>query len=1049
MRKILLATAMLLCVLSPFAWAQDRQVTGTVTAAEDGSPIPGVNVAIKGTTRGTTTDANGTYRLSVEPNTTLIFSAIGFVRQEVAVGTQSTVDLALATDASQLDEVIVTALGVTRQEKSLGYAAQQIKGENLTQTKQVDVNTALAGRVAGVQVLGGSGAKFGNSTIRIRGVNSLTGGNPIYVVDGTVTDPNYINTDDIESLTVLKGPAATALYGQRGSEGAVVIATKRGTKRDGIGIDFNHTTTFERVYTLPEYQNEYGGGYSQEWSIFRFDPARHPADLQQLDGARYYDYFGDESWGPRMDGTLHAPWYAWDRTHPGFGTQKPFVPQPNNIRDFYETGRALNTNLAFSKAGDNYNVRVSYTNLSRTGIVPNSKQGKNWIGLTTGIDLTPKLNVSTNLNYINENRFNVPAEGYGTQTTGSFNQWFHRNLEIDQLRNYKRPDGSFRSWNINSILDSSPKYWDNPYTEVYENTSQNDLQQIYGNVTATYKFTDAITASVVARGRFNNLKYQDRTASGTLAQDAFRTYTDEITEQNYVATVGYDKAFEKISFKAAAFGEIRRNTSNYVNQATVGGLSIPNYYNIAASRDRPTAQYTRTERRINSLYGFVSVGFNELVFVEANIRNDWSSTLPVNNNSYLYGGLSGALIFSEFLNDRRFLSFGKLRASVARVGTDTDPYAIYQTYTVGQPYGTFPLLTVPDRIPNATLRPTISDSYEIGTELRFANERIRFDFNYYYREAKDQIIPISIPSSTGYSSALINAGNIRNYGYEISLGGTPIRGKSLTWNIDANIGINRNQVVELYPGLDNLQTGLDGSAASFGFVGSPRVSLNAYKGRPYGQLIGNGYQIDEATGKPLINAEGFYEVQNEKILGTILPDFTGGFTSTLNYKGFRAGFSLDFSVGGKFMSITQMFSSGSGLNAVTAGLNEKGNPRRDDPADGGGTLLDGVKADGSPNDIYVDTRQLYNSELFSLWERWIFDRTYVKLREVSIGYDLPQRWFGRTPFKGVSVNLISQNPWLIYTKVKGIDPSQLENSWFEGGQLPGTRNIGLNVRFSL
>lgn len=1065
--KKFLVVQWLLCLFSLPLLAQDRVVTGKVTSSEDGSTLPGVNITIKGTSRGATSDGNGAYRISVPTDAqALVFSFIGFSKQEVAIGNQTTIDVKLLADAAQLQEVVVTALGIKQQEKAIGYAVQQIKGENLTLTKQTDVNTALAGKVAGVQVLGGSGAKFGSSSIRIRGINNLSGGNPIYVVDGVVTDPNYINTDDVETLTVLKGPSATALYGQRGSEGAIVITTKKGTKTSGIGVDFNHTTTLERVYTLPSYQNEYGGGYSQDWNIFEFDPATDPANLQVLNGAKYYDYFGDESWGPRIDGSQYAPWYAWDPTHPDFGKQKAFTPQPNNVRDFYNTGRTFNTNLALSKIGDNYNVRVSYTNLARTGVVPNSTQGKNWLALTSGISLTPRLSIASNINYVNEDLFNVPAEGYGTQTTGSFNQWYHRDVEMDKLRDYKRPDGSYRSWNINGPRDTSPKYWDNPFTEAYENISQETRQQTYGNVALTYKLTDALTASAILRGRFNNRKFEDRTASGTLSQDRFRTFASEQNEQNYVATVGYTKTINTFSINAGVFGEIRRNTSNYVNEQTAGGLAVPNYYNIAASKDRPTAEYLKSDRAVRSVYGFASVGYKDFLFLEGNLRNDWSSTLPQGNNSYLYGGLSSSFVFSEFISGKNILSFGKLRASVAKVGTDTDPYAVSQTYTVNQPYGTYPLLTVPNRIPNAVLRPTISNSYEVGTELRFLANRVRFDANYYFRQSKDQIIPLSIPSSTGFGTAVINAGNIQNSGFEFSLGGTPVKTGSLIWDIDANIGINRSKVVDLYQDLKNLQVGVNDGAvlqgvaatpAAFGFNGSPVISLNAFKGESFGQLIGNGFVIDPASGQRVIGEDGFYLRENDKRLGSILPKFTGGLTSALTYKGVRVGFSLDFGVGGKFMSITQMFASGSGLLEETAGLNELGVAKRANPSDPdassydpkGGILLSGVKEDGTPNDIRVNAQDLYEVQLSSLWENWVFDRTYVKLREVSVGYTLPQRWFQSTPFRNVSFNVISQNPWLIYSAKKGIDPSQLETSWFEGGQLPGTRNLGFNVRFSL
>jgi TonB-dependent SusC/RagA subfamily outer membrane receptor len=354
MNKLLLLT--MLFFSAAVVTAQAQTVTGTVTARSDKGTLPGVSVKVKEAAGGTVTDANGKFSLNVPAGgKTLVFSFIGFTPQEVPINGQSTINVALAESNQELGEVVVTALGISREAKSLGYAAQQIKGENLTMTRQTDFNTSLAGKVAGVQILGGSGAKFGTSTVRIRGINSLSGGNPIYVVNGVITDPNAVNNDDVESLTVLKGPAATALYGQRASEGAVVITLKKGTNK-GIGISINQTTTFEKVYTLPQYQNEYGGGTSQTWSVYNYK-AGDPEYLKNFNGIKYYNYSVDESWGPRMDGTMYAPWYFWDPSNPEFGKLKPFVAQPNNIRNFYDTGITTNNNVAFSKAGDDYNTR--------------------------------------------------------------------------------------------------------------------------------------------------------------------------------------------------------------------------------------------------------------------------------------------------------------------------------------------------------------------------------------------------------------------------------------------------------------------------------------------------------------------------------------------------------------------------------------------------------------------------------------------------------------------------------------------------------------------
>lgn len=1056
MKQKLLSLIFALNVLILNVLAQERQVSGTVTSSEDNSPLSGVSVAVVGTTIATQTDGAGEYSLSVPTDAELNFSYVGFISHRASVGSQTVINVSLTPDAEALDEVVVTALGVERTRKSIGYSVQQVQGDDLTQAKQADLNTALAGKVSGVQVRSGSGAAFGTSSIRIRGVNTLSGGNPIYVVDGVITGPEYINNDDVENLTVLKGPAATALYGQRGAEGAVVITTKKGKASEGFGIEVNQATSIENVYGLPAYQNEYGGGYNKNFQTFNYDPSVHPDYLEVMDGKKYYNFSADESWGPRMDGTMIAPWYSWDPTHPRFGEEAPFSPHPDNVKSFFETGVTANTNVAISKAAENYNTRVSYTNLSRGGVVPNSNQGKHWLGANGSVDLSDKLTVTTNINFVYENRFNTPIDGYSSGPQSSFNQWFARNLNMDELKDYQRPDGTYRSWNMISPTNTSPQYWDNPYTHVYKNTRENIDRRFYGNVAATYQFNDNWKASAIARGNFYGSDVNSRVASNTLDQDSYAQRIENQQELNFVGNVDYNTKVDDFEIGAAVYIENRRNQVRFNDGQTEGGLAVPDLYTLAASKDRPTIESYFSDYKVNSLYGYLTLGYRDYLFLEVNGRNDWSSSLPVDNNSYLYGGVSGSFIYSEFIQND-WLSYGKLRASIARVGTDTDPYRILQAYTMGNPYGSSPLLSVPNQLANAELKPTLSTSYEIGTEIRFFNDRLMFDYNYYNRSAKDQILPLTVSSASGYSTVLINAGQIDNWGHEFSLGGTPIRNEHFTWDLNANIGINRNQVVSLYEDpendviVNNLRVELDGTTSGFGFVGAPLITVNAMAGSTYGMLRGTGYQRHE-NGQPLVGDDGFYIPTSGDIdLGSVLPDFTGGLTSLFNYKGVTAGFSLDFQKGGKYMSISSMFGNGSGLYEETAGLNQRGNPKRDPVDEGGGVILDGVKEDGSPNDIYVDVQQLYRDELNSgnIWEHWVYDASYVKMREISVGYTFPDKMFASTPFKKVSFTLIAQNPFLIYAKNRNFDPSILEGSWFEGGQLPNTRSFGFNLRFSL
>ncbi|MXV14358.1 SusC/RagA family TonB-linked outer membrane protein [Hufsiella ginkgonis] len=1042
MRKNLLKCVLFLCLLGSYAFAQERTVTGTVTAKEDGLPLPGVSVRVKGTNAGTSTGGNGMFSLSVPANATLVFTFIGYTPLEIAAGSNTRVNAVLVADATVLSEVVVTsALGITRSERSLGYAAQGLKAEEISVTKQPDLNTAIAGKIAGVQILGGSGARFGTSSIRIRGTNSIGGSvEPLYVVDGVVVPSTSINVDDVADLTVLKGPAATSLYGQRGDNGVVVVTSKKAAKK-GVGIEVNHSTTLETVGTLPEYQNEYGGGGSTSWSTFTYNAATDNPGLAGLNGVRYHDFATDESWGPKFDGQPFIPWYALNKYDSDFGKSQPYVAQKNNVKEFYETGVENNSNVAFSSASEKYNARVSYTNINRTGISPNTRADQNRVGFNGSFKPVSKLTLSSQINFNTIRYFNRPAEGYGTQTAGSFNQWFHRDIRIDKLKNYKNPDGTYTTWNITGIRNLAPKYWDNPYTEAYANVANNNSSRMFGSLQASYNFLPGLTAEFTAKGNFSNGYSDSRVASGTLVLERFGTSTSRDRENNYVADILYNKNLtEKFSLKGGLYGELRINHSEDLSESTAGGFTVPNFFNIAATKDRPTTSNSLVNKKVRSLYGFGSAGYRDMLFLDVNVRNDWSSSLPNDANSYLYGGVSTSFVFTELMKNKDILSFGKIFASVGRVGSDIGAYNIYQTYSATGLYGTTPSLSVPNSIPNQALKPTLSDSYEAGIDLRFLKDRITFNFNYYDRTTKDQIIQLTLPSSSGFSSALVNAGEIANHGYEFTLGGVPVKGKDVTWDFTANIGINRNKIVSLYADSKNFVGG------SFGYTGTPRITVNRFVGQSWGALTTDRIKRDDA-GNKLIDDDGYPIIQKDANIGTYIPKYTGGLATSLDYKRFSLAASMDLQVGGKITSVTQENLHGSGLAAETAGLNAKGNPKRDDPAAGGGILIEGIRAsDGKPNATYIDTRDYYEGYIPYVWDEYTYKATYVKLREVSLGYRLPLSIAQKMKATAVNVGLVARNPWLIYSAAPGIDPSESAGNYMEGGQLPGTRTFGLNLK---
>ena len=1030
-----------------FAVAQ-RTITGTITD-KSGGPLVGASIVVKGTTNGSVTNVDGNFSLQVPNNaSTLIVSYVGSTSKEIAIGTSNVIDAILDEDESILSEYVVTALNISRSKKSLGYTVQELKGENLTLARDGNVANALAGKVAGVQVLGQSGAKFGTPNIRVRGVNSLTGGDPLYVVDGTPTDISQVNMDDVENLSVLKGPAATALYGNRAASGVVIITTKR-AKIGGGGFEINHSTTYDVVGLLPEFQNQYGGGYSQEWETFKFNPAVHPADWKSFDGQKILDYSADESWGPKMDGSPHRSAFSW-QAGPEFGQLTPFSPNPTNVRDFFNKPLSHNTNVAFSKASELFSTRISYTHIATNGIMPNSNQKRDFISAKNSINITKQFMVNLNMNYTNTNTLNRPADQYGSsggvlngfnQTSGSFNQWFQRQLKIEDLKNYKNTDGTFRSWNIGGPTDPNPKYWDSPYTQMYESTNKQLQERLFGDFGLTYQFTDFFKASVIARRDLDTYNGEGRIAYGTLnegGKGGMSTYSATSKENNYEALLSYNQNLGKFSLSANAGANKRSNEVRTYFQQTVGGLTTPGFYNIAASKDRPNISNGIFNRKVNSVYANASIGYGDFIYIDASARNDWSSTLPKENNSYFYPSISGSFIFSEFIPKNNFLSFGKIRAGFAKVGTDVDPYQISQIFNSGNPYGSTPTQFIPGRLLDDQLKPGLSSSYEGGIDLKFFNNKLGIEFTAYQNDNKDQIIPLPVSPTSGFNEALINAGNIQTKGLELHLFVNPVKTTDFDWNFDINLDKSNSKVVELAPGLTNYQLGSTWRG----------LTINAREGEEWGLFVGRKIQIDAASGKRIVGADGHYIFDLNKPLGSVLPKFKGGFVNSVKWKDLIFRFNIDFIVGGKFFSVTRMFNAYSGLAAETAGNNELGKPKRDPVADGGGILLDAVTADGKPNTVRVETQELYEDRFFALHDQWMFDQTFVKLREVALGYNIPKKALGNLPVKSIYVGILVRNPLLIYSAVgNGIDISEAESYWTEGGQLPPVRSYGVNLKF--
>lgn len=1086
MKRILLfGLATVFTLLTSVAWSQStRTVSGRVTAAEDGSGLPGVNVLVKGTTNGTVTDADGRYSVSVsDSKAILMFSFIGLQGQEVEVGDRNVVDVALSLDVTQLSEVVVTALGVARDVKSLAYSSQSVSSDKLMMTRPNNINDALVGKVAGIQVRGQSGAALGrNSSIRIRGAGSLTDKEPLYVIDGTPTNSLDLNPDDIETINVLKGPSATALYGQRGDAGVILVTSKKGTKSSGIGVNVSHTTQFDQVYILPRYQNSYSGGSFSDLAKFTWEPGM-PTEWQALDGKYYPDYIDDASWGPRMVGQEYIPWYAWVPGTKYTGKTASLVAQPNNIRDFYRTGVNNITNVSFSQAKDDNTFRLSYTTQNQTGVMPNTDLKKNTIAAQTSVKLSKLLTVGANINYVNQRLNGEFDDAYSNATTGSFNQWFHRDLDMKimkELKDLTSPEGRLVSWNHfnpGEYLTKGDKfyrgyYWWNhtTYMERISNVSNRD--RLFGDISASLNLAKGLKVTGTYRKNQVTTNFENKVPSilpfsfntelrptNQSQWDYYGTGQTFSKEDNLelIATYNMRALNDKLTIDLMGGGNIRKEKSTSLTANTFDGLVVPDLYTLANSKKQPF-QHTnfRSKKEVRSVFARANFGYNDLVYLDMTLRNDWSSALPVNNNSYMYPSLGTSFVFSELTeNVLPVLSYGKFRASWAQVGSDLNAYQLATLYSIGadqwkaDPTATTgsSTMSVPNTIVDPNIKPSLSSSYETGIDLKFLHNRIGFSATYFTEVKKDEILTVGISGASGFSNKRINAGQLERSSLEFQLDATPVQTSDFQWNISVNWAKNKSKIVSLADGVDAIGN-LDGNGnvigASFGLADVYHVA-----GQGWGQIRGKTHK--RINGQPVLDSKGLYvPTESPEYLGSVLPQFTGGVINNFTYKNFNVSMNIDFQKGGKFFSLSDFWGSFSGLTQRTADLNDKGNPVRDAPADGGGVHVSGVNDKGEAVDYYVPAQDFFHQFNSSkIADPSIFDLTFVKLRELSVGYSIPVKKIGGLGkvFTNASVSFVGRNLWLIQSNVRDFDPSQISGTFGENGQFPGTRSYGFNLKF--
>ncbi|MBK8194263.1 MAG: SusC/RagA family TonB-linked outer membrane protein [Lewinellaceae bacterium] len=1128
--KRLLTTIWLVLAVAGVALSQ-RVVSGTVSG-DDGETLIGATVRVKDSRVGTFTDVNGRYTLEVpDGGTILVVNYTGYATQEITLGTSNVVDVVLKAGI-QLEETVVTALNINRSEKSLGYAVEKIDGSDLTNVRDANIVNQLAGRAAGVQVVGSSGNLGGSSRILIRGVRSINGENqPLFVVDGVPMDnSNFttndqrrggggydygntiqdINPDDIENISVLKGQAAAALYGSRGMNGVVMITTKKGNakSRKGIGVTVTSNFTSDDILVLPDYQNRYGGGvdlrprgYSDGSGYYKipytaynsggavvgtyqsfdlvpfygvdesfgtaFDIStdqhfQHLADLKFGSGQNRYSF--DNGFGSNQQGLYFRDWNSWDSWDTDhFGKSRAWASSPNNPRDFFERGSTWSNGIALDGGNDRATFRLAYNRLDQSGIFPNSTLKRNTVSFNGDAKLSEKLQAFVGVNYVGNSAVGRSSTGYdgdGLNVAQMFNQWWHRELVVDDLRAYKNPDGSQRTWNRISADNPNPQYWDNPYWTRYENFQNDSRNRIFGNMGMTWKLNDWLSLTGRVLKDFYNEQREERIAVGSITTSMYAEDVYRFDETNADVILRGDRYVfnEQLNVTAFVGGNKRWTKLNRSYGSTRGGLNVPGLYRVQNSLERPDVFNTLNEREVESIFGGLTLGWKSWLYLDLTGRNDWSSTLPEANNSYFYPSASLSFVFSEFFKSN-VLTFGKLRLGWAKVGGDADPYVISTVYGSNDNFGSNPSFTVPNTLNNLDLKPEETRSQEIGIDLRFFDSRIGIDATYYTGKTLNQIIPLGTTPTTGYTRQFINAGEIENKGYEISLNVVPIRTKDFSWDVTFNVGKNTNKIIELNAD--------DPTLTNIPIVNAPfAVSLNAFEGQSFGTILGYDYIYDNA-GNKLVDEGGFYLTTPTVVpLGSVLPDLTGGVMTSFTFKGITLGGFVDFRKGGKIFSLTNTWGKYSGLFAETA----VGNIRED------GVIVDGVVAaydndgnlivanEGDPNvtgdEIYESTG-VSNSTAIGAQDHFfanggyvigaadVYDGSFVKLRELSLGYTLPKRWLGAAGVQDVKVSVVGRNLAILHKNIPNVDPDSAISSGniqgLEGGALPSTRSIGVNV----
>jgi len=1018
MKKRLLKLVLLLLLASGSAYAQT--VTGTVTSATDGDPVPGVSVLIKGSTAGTATNADGKFSLQVSDpaNTVLVVSFIGFATQEIAIQSRTSIDVVLQEDVSQLDEVVVTALGIEREKKELGYSVQDVRGDKLTEARDVNVANALSGKVAGLQVKQNATGVGGSTRITIRGNNTISGGNqPLIVVDGipmsnfAASPDDYwgnsnidkgsglgdISPDAIASISVLKGPAAAALYGSRAANGVILVTTKTGKNSTG-NVTFNSNFTFEKPMMTPDFQNKYGQG-----------------------GNGTFDNNVAASWGPVMDGSTQAMALG----------NLPYSARDNDLyKDFLRTGTTWTNSLEFSKSFGDVTVLANVTRLDNEAVVPNSGLDRTSINLRATAKIAKWVSFDGKVNYINQNAKNRISIALDPNNIFMDNLYRPRSVAFSDYEpyratNWKRADGKPAAYIINHNASPDNVFW---MTERNQNSDKRD--RYIGFAAVDFTITDWLSLKLrTGIDNYSNLYDLTRATGNPYWENngSYHVWTELYKETNSDFLFTVKKNFDKIGV-VATFGGNSMTMSNSLSDNFSGEFYKPDRYYFSNGKLHQAA-FNRSKKQINSFYGAVSLSYANQLYLDITGRNDWSSTLPPENNSYFYPSVGASWVFTEKFKELGPVSFGKLRASWAQVGNDTDAYQLENYY--GMNYD------IKNEIMNITRASVGADPYlknetvqsiEAGLEVLFG-DRIGIDVAVYKTNTFDQIANIDAPVASGFPRIKGNIGEIQNSGIEVILNTTPVVVGDLRWESSLNYSMNRNKVLDL--GATSKRQILS--------LGSTPLTVIAEEGGSYGDLLGDAYLRDD-NGNIVISGNGIPVMAPEKkVLGNAMPKGMFGWSNTVTYKNFSLGFLIDLSYGGDIYMGSIQLGTASGTLALTEANRE------------GGLVVNGVNQnDGTPNTVAI-TSQQYWQGISGIEEAFIYDATNARFRELTFSYSVPQALLSNTPLKSVKAGIVARNLFMIYSKTEGFDPEAGYSSassalGMEFNSMPTMRSIGFNVK---